>query len=214
MKDYRVTVKVRNNRMLKAIEATGTIVGRKWCKANGLSYAKINDLINMTTSPLMEDGTLHPVAARLCELLNVIPDDLWSSEQLHPLERNFSSMEMSHEQVVAMLPAEQQSVMLDTSSFEEGQTRALLQKTIATLNAQEQEVIHLRFDEDLTLKEAGTRLGLSVERIRQIEHRALRKLRNPMRIDMFADILDIDRVERAKIKLNAIKYQQTHGAIL
>lgn len=214
MKNYRVTVKVRNNRILKTIEATGAVVGGKWCEANGLPYSKINDLINMTASPLMDDGTLHPVAARLCALLNVLPDDLWSSEQLHPLECNFSSMEMSHEQVVAMLPAEQQSVMLDTSSLEEGQTRALLRKTIATLNAQEQEVVHLRFEEDLTLKEIGIRLGLSVERIRQIEHRALRKLRNPMRIDMFADALDIDRVERAKIKLNAIEYQQTHGAIL
>lgn len=38
MKDYRVTVKVRNNRILRAIEAAGgTLVG-KWCEEHGLAY--------------------------------------------------------------------------------------------------------------------------------------------------------------------------------
>ena len=30
MKDYRITVKVRNNRILKAVEETGSTFGGKW----------------------------------------------------------------------------------------------------------------------------------------------------------------------------------------
>ena len=51
MKDYRITVKVRNNRMLNAIADAGGTPGQKWCAGKGLSYARWNSLINMTSSP-------------------------------------------------------------------------------------------------------------------------------------------------------------------
>jgi RNA polymerase primary sigma factor len=58
-------------------------------------------------------------------------------------------------------------------------------KVIGTLNAREQKIIALRFGlhggEPLTLEEVGKQFGLTRERIRQLEAKALAKLRHPSR---------------------------------
>lgn len=67
-----------------------------------------------------------------------------------------------------------------------GQLRSeKLKKLIGTLNEKEQKVILMRFgfDQDLpkTLEQTGSLLGVTRERIRQIEEKALHKIRNLMR---------------------------------
>lgn len=58
-------------------------------------------------------------------------------------------------------------------------------KTLDSLDKREKEVILKRFglNDDMpeTLEEIGQEMHLSRERIRQIEEKALRKLRNPIR---------------------------------
>jgi RNA polymerase primary sigma factor len=62
-----------------------------------------------------------------------------------------------------------------------GQTR----KVLGTLTPREEQVLRLRFGigerTDLTLEEVGVRFSVTRERIRQIEAKALRKLRHPTR---------------------------------
>ncbi len=190
MKDYRLTIKVRNNRILKAIEAVGGTPGGKWCEANGLTYTAINDLVNMTESPLSKKGTLTHNAAKLCEVVRKLPEELWSNEQLYPLERNFSEMEMDHAQLIALLPQEQQSYLPDFSNLEQEQTQKLVAEALSKLSGREQKVIRLRFTEELTYEECGSQLGVTKERVRQMEAKALRKLRHPAIVGIFVDALD------------------------
>jgi RNA polymerase sigma factor (sigma-70 family) len=213
MKDYRLTIKVRNNRLLKAIEAVGGTPGGKWCAANGLGYARVNDLVNMTSSPLTAEGELHRDAARLCEVLGKLPEDLWSNEQLYPLEKNFSEMEMDHAQVVALLPQEQQSYLPDFSNLEHEQTRQLVSAALSTLTPREQEVIQMRFTDELTYEECANRLDVTRERVRQIEAKAMRKLRHPARVGMFIDAVDwASEKERTEAKAATAKYMEEVGA--
>ena len=62
------------------------------------------------------------------------------------------------------------------------------------LTEREKEVLRLRFGlEDghpYTLEEVGKRFGVTRERIRQIEAKALRKLRHPSRSKKLRDFLD------------------------
>src|SRR5262249_13641246 len=67
-------------------------------------------------------------------------------------------------------------------------------KVLATLTPREEQVLRLRFGigerSDHTLEEVGTRFAVTRERIRQIEAKALRKLRHPTcarRLRGFAD---------------------------
>lgn len=63
--------------------------------------------------------------------------------------------------------------------------RSDISRLICTLNDREQDVIRMRFGlndgKQLTLKETGGNLGISPERVRVIENRALNKLRHPQR---------------------------------
>lgn len=60
-----------------------------------------------------------------------------------------------------------------------------LRETLSSLSAKERRLIELRFGlgdgRSHTLEEVGVEFGLTRERIRQIESRALRKLRHPSR---------------------------------
>ena len=55
---------------------------------------------------------------------------------------------------------------------------------LATLTEREQSVIACRFQRKLTLEQCGKEYGITRERIRQIEAKAIRKLRHPSRLNM------------------------------
>ncbi len=69
-----------------------------------------------------------------------------------------------------------------------------LQTVLATLPPREQEVLKMRFGLDdgysLTLEEVGLYFNVTRERIRQIEAKALRRLRHPRRSSPLRDYLD------------------------
>lgn len=71
--------------------------------------------------------------------------------------------------------------------------REVLKKVVATLTTKEQKVLRLRFGIDngsaRTLEEVGKEFGVTRERIRQIEAKALRKLRHPSRSKQLKDFL-------------------------
>lgn len=200
MKDYRLTIKVRNNRILKAIEEAGGTPGKKWCDSVGLTYGCVNDLINMTSGPLGPNGEIRDVALKLCDVLGKLPQDLWSNEQLYPLEKNFSEMNMDHEQVMAMLPQEDRSYVLDSSGLEQRQTRKLLDQALETLTAKQRAVLRMKYEDDRSLDEIGEVLSVSRERVRQIEASAIRKLKSPERVGLLVDVIDVDAETRAQYK--------------
>ncbi|HEX3630718.1 MAG TPA: RNA polymerase sigma factor RpoD [Candidatus Dormibacteraeota bacterium] len=78
----------------------------------------------------------------------------------------------------------------------EAMFRNEVEDILATLRPRERRVVQLRFglvdDEPRTLEEVGRRMGLTRERIRQIEATALRKLRHPSRSKVLRDYTDED----------------------
>jgi RNA polymerase primary sigma factor len=79
------------------------------------------------------------------------------------------------------------------SATEEGLTESTRQ-VLASLTAREAKVLRMRFGIDMntdhTLEEVGKQFDVTRERIRQIEAKALRKLRHPSRSDHLRSFLD------------------------
>jgi len=70
------------------------------------------------------------------------------------------------------------------------------QSVLSGLTAREAKVLRMRFgigmNTDHTLEEVGKQFDVTRERIRQIEAKALRKLRHPSRSEQLRSFLDMD----------------------
>lgn len=73
---------------------------------------------------------------------------------------------------------------------------------LSTLTEREQKVIQLRFVDGLSLKDTGKAFNVTQERIRQVEAKALRKLRHPVRADIIKEgLAAVKAKEEAKGRL-------------
>lgn len=77
---------------------------------------------------------------------------------------------------------------------------------ISTLTEREETVIRLRFKDELTLENVGKQICLTRERVRQIEAKALRKMRQPDRQRMMLAV-PLAEVNEIKNKYTALKEQ-------
>lgn len=64
----------------------------------------------------------------------------------------------------------------------------VIDAVLATLPQREEQIIRYRIQEDKTLDETAKLLNLTAERVRQLELKALRKLRNPARANLLRGI--------------------------
>ncbi|NLZ41125.1 MAG: sigma-70 family RNA polymerase sigma factor, partial [Comamonadaceae bacterium] len=144
---------------------------------------------NLTRSPLTPDGLLRQCAWALCDFLNASPSDLWSDAQLQPLARNHSSIELDADSVQALVGA----APVDPLRFAtQAQAGRIIQDAIDSLTEREAYVIRERFFSETTLEELSERMEVTRERVRQIEIKALRKLRHVSRIPReLAGIADV-----------------------
>ena len=127
----------------------------------------------------------------LCVFLNRLPDELWSEEQRYPLVTNAAEIELSSAGVHELLSSPS-SCADPLSMLEKKQASQAVDSLLDTLTPREAEVLRLRCGidgESMNLEEMANAMGCSRERIRQIEVKALRKLRAPARQTVLMDIV-------------------------
>ena len=176
--EYNITLKVRNNLLLQAFKNAGETVGKKLADKIGIHYTTLNRYVSLQISPVDQDGEYKESVYKICDYLNKFPSDLWTEEQLTPLEKSTIEFIATYDQVTAYLPnCNDASVALENED--------MLQETMSLfthLTPVQNRIIDLRFGftgKEHTYSEIGRELGISLERVRQIEAKALRKLRHP-----------------------------------
>ena len=192
MTDYRVQIKVRNARLLRAIEKAGHQPGQIFAREVGISYTgHLLPYLNLKRTPFDENGDLRPCAEMLCVFLNRLPDELWSEEQRYPLLTNVAEIELSAASVHELL-ASPSDCADPLSLLEKKQAAQAVDALLDTLTPREAEILRLRHGidgEPMNLEEMAKAKGCSRERIRQIEAKALRKLRAPARQTVLMDVV-------------------------
>jgi RNA polymerase primary sigma factor len=153
----------------------------------------INKLMR-TSRRLVQEYGREPTSEEISQDMDVTPERvreiLKISQEPVSLETPIGEEEDNHlgdfiEDRGAVAPA-------DAASYHLLQEQ--VQDVLDTLNHRERRVLQLRFGLDdgrsRTLEEVGKEFGVTRERIRQIEAKALRKLRHPSRSKMLRDFLD------------------------
>ena len=131
-------------------------------------------------SPLQKNQIdLTKTAYRLCEILNKSPNELWSEEQINPLQMNDVSVKLtgdSMKKLVSYTETRPDSILALTEIKER------VQEVMEEMTKREQKLLRMRYYENMTLEEVGKEFNISVERVRQIEAKTFRKLRHPTRL--------------------------------
>jgi RNA polymerase sigma factor (sigma-70 family) len=187
-KDYNVTVKVRNARILNALAKVDEKAGGKLAKKLGVPYAQMLDLINLKIEPVDKHGDWLPSVIKLAELTNTMPVELFSDAQYYPLDVNVAQFEMGQEEVMQLLNSTHAPDPSEAIEYKEMQQG--IEDVLDSLTPREAEVLRMRFGIDgreHTMEEVGQVYGVSRERVRQLEAKALRKLRHPSRADILLE---------------------------
>jgi RNA polymerase sigma factor (sigma-70 family) len=187
MSDYRINVKVRNARLLRAIEAAGYVSGAKFAEKVGITYQnQLIGYLNLSVSPYDKKGNLRESAEKLCVFLNKGPDELWSEEQMTPLQKNRAEREVSGEQVQCLMDSrEAESDLNPQLLLEKKESIAELDAALEKLRPRQRMVLRLRFGLDgrvHTLEEIAVVLDVGKERIRQIQFNAIKQMKKNQEI--------------------------------
>ncbi len=153
----------------------------------------INKVIRVSRQLLQElghDPTAEEIAAEMNMPVEKVRDILKIAQEPVSLETPIGEEEDSH--LGDFIPDEDASEPSEAASF--SLLKEQLMEVLETLTPREKKVLELRFGiEDgrtRTLEEVGKEFNVTRERIRQIEAKALRKLRHPSRSKKLRDFLN------------------------
>ncbi len=150
--------------------------------------------VKRTTRQLYQELGREPTAEQIGERLSITGDRV--SELLIWAEKVFSlDAPLSEDEENSLADIiEDQSQQGPVESTDRNLLREEVRRVLNNLTQREREVIELRFglvdDHDHTLEEVGRKLKVTRERVRQIEERAIRKLRHPQSSRLLKEYLD------------------------
>lgn len=191
MSDFRVDIRVRNNLLLSAMERSAYPTVREAAQAAGTSIGAIYGLLNMTASPFSTGkGDWSQPALKLCETIGVLPDEVFT-------EAHYQILKTNRAQFVADMSdmARLAQVQTPDELLEQKELSGVVQSVLSTLTQREQHVLNRHTIEGETYDEIAKTLNVSRERVRQINEKALLKLRHPSRLQPLENVIGKDEIE-------------------
>jgi DNA-binding CsgD family transcriptional regulator len=187
--DLKIEIRFKNNLLLSKIFESYLSV-TDFARKNNLSKQTIGSFINFKKKPVVSKKFKGAVPCKLwpghffikpaidiaaaleCSVLEIFPETFWLINE---------SKFVKYENIENMIPYSENELLpvIDSPHIEIDPID--FDNVLATIDPRQEKVIRLRFFEGKTLDETGVILGVSRERVRQIECKSLRKLRHPVR---------------------------------
>lgn len=201
-KEYRVDIKIRNNLLLSAIENAGFQSVAHFCKAANIQSTSVYGLVSLKDSPLKQDGTFTLVAQKILDYLCALPEDLWTEEQLwNTLTINTGRVLLDKHQMSVLTYGGEEEVLALEDVVYKKEIQEKVHEVLETLTPREEKILELRYGlkgrHNYTLEETGALFDITREVARQVETKALRKLRHPSRMKMLGEEIPAQTEEKS-----------------
>ncbi len=181
MNDYRVKITIRNERLLAAMEGMGYKSVAEFSRNQGLNSVKVREIFSGKIPPLDREGNPKELTKEILEILNLTIEKAFTEKQLKGFKKHTFEVKIEEEKLLQIIsPAKNQEIKVI-----EQEVKSKLSEILSTLTPREEKILRMRFgigmNTDHTLEEVGRKFFVTRDRIRQIEARALRKLKHPSR---------------------------------
>jgi len=176
MKDYRVKVTIRNERLLSVMEEKGHESVAAFCKAYKLSACFIRDVINGRKPPLDRNKEILPTVKELLDILSLTVEQAFTPRQLQGFRKNTFEVKVEEKQLKQLVNPVRNHEML----MMEKDTSHTLNTMLGELNPREEKIVRMLhgigMKSDHTMEEVGLMFKVTRSAIGAIHKRALRKL--------------------------------------
>lgn len=194
-------------------------------ESRGLSGIKVADIMGSSLATIYNAEnkgiTTVEMLFRFCEALGCEPNDVLSDDvDLGKFSSSADITTFYPWNLAYAVMVGQRINIENTQKANEEIYKVYVPGLIECLNkltGREKDVLELRYLHGLTLEQTGKRFDLTRERIRQIESRAMRKLRHPTfrklyLLDTVGKVFEIDaektRLERENAELRKLLYEE------
>ncbi len=176
-KDYRVVAKIKNNRILSQIEASGYPSIIRFCEAMQLSYTGVVNLISLSRPAMTTKGEWCKLAVDLASALGVEPEDLFSEKQAEGFGPSRVVVREVDEYMVSLESAAPLALEVHHAIEDDD----LVQKLQEPLNDRERKMIAMHYGLDgegeHTFDEIAQEFSIGRARVWQIINKAARKMK-------------------------------------
>lgn len=152
--------------------------------------SKMNKAAQTISQKYNREATEEEIAKELNIPLKKVKEIYKITKETVSLDNTFGD---DDEMTLGDLVADEEGISVIDEIHNSNRDKAII-AILDTLDEREKEVILMRYgfknNQPMTLEEIGIHFGLSKERIRQIESKALRKLRNPVRSNKLKEYME------------------------
>jgi RNA polymerase sigma factor (sigma-70 family) len=210
MSDYRVKITIRNDRLLKAIEDAGYKSSREFAIHNAINYERVGRLIRGSEKPIDKYGNITKNCSEILSLLNKTLKECFTERQLEGFKKNTFETKVAEEQLMQLVnPVKSHELKI----IEQDVQFSLSEIFSKYLTPREEKILRMRFgiglNTDHTYEEISLDCQISKERVRQIEQRAIRKLKHPSVVRKLVATGFHDVFTKVDIKAEQIKQYET-----